>query len=148
MKLTIPRTDLVKALSTVRSVVGGGSLPILGTVLISAKNNRLELTCTDLDISLRTHTAVTVKEEGGCCVNAGIFFGIVNALTGDDLSIEQSKDSLTIKAGSSKYKLGILEAGEFPPLPSLKKPVTFQLPQVKLRSVLADTAFCSSADGA
>src|ERR1035437_1195987 len=106
MKLTIPRSDLTKALGLVRSVAGGSSLPILGNVAISALSTHLELTCTDLDIYIRTTVAAGVTEKGECTVNAGLFFNIVNALTGEAVEVEQANDTLTIKSGSSKYNLG------------------------------------------
>ena len=146
MKLTIPRATMVAALTTVRSVAKGSTLPILSNVLLKADDGHVELTCSDLDITIRTETLATISEEGECTVNANLLFGIVNAFTGEDVDLEVVKDGIKILSGSSKYKLGTLDVDEFPPAAKFEAAVEFELPQLALRSVLAETAFASGTD--
>ena len=146
MKLTIPRATLVAALTTVRSVTKGSTLPILSNVLLKAVDGHVELTCSDLDVTIRTEALATISEEGECTVNANLLFGIVNAFTGEDVDLEAVKDGIKILSGSSKYKLGTLDVDEFPPAAKFEAAVEFELPQLALRSVLAETAFASGTD--
>ncbi|MEI6568968.1 MAG: DNA polymerase III subunit beta [Verrucomicrobiota bacterium] len=148
MKFTAPCSDLTDALNRVRSAASGGSLPILGNVALAVADGHLELTCTDLDLCLRTRLPVAVSKAGDCTVHAGLFFNIVNSLSSDEVEVSHVNNLLTLQAGNSTYKLGTLPLADFPPLPALKNPVAFELPQLTLRSLLASTGFCQSTDDA
>jgi len=147
MKLTIPRATLVAALTAVRTVAAKGqALPILFNVLLRAERQHAEFTCTDLDITLRTSALAHVEEEGACTVNANLLFNLVNSFTGDDVDLEAAAGDLKIVCGTSKYKLGTLGVDEFPPYPKFTDATEFEIPQIALRTVLAETAFAQGTD--
>ena len=74
-------------------------------------------------------------------------FGIVRELAAPELDLElDEKNTCSLRAGPSFYKINGLAAEEFPPLPQFaeKKRITF--PQEKLRSMLRKTSFAISMD--
>ena len=65
MRLTIERSALLKALNHVQSVVERrNTIPILSNVLISAQDDSVRLTATDLDIEIAEAAPATVERAG------------------------------------------------------------------------------------
>ena len=75
MKTIIERSDLLKALNHVQSVVERrNTIPILSNVLLEADNGVLGLTATDLEIEMRERVDAEVVQPGAitappiCCM--------------------------------------------------------------------------------
>ena len=65
MEFTVAKNELQKELQLCQGVVERRStIPILSNVLIRASKKGIELAATDLDVTLLTHCAATVKETG------------------------------------------------------------------------------------
>lgn len=153
MKLSIPRKALSAALAAVKSAtVNKPSLPILGNVLLKANKASLDLSGTDLDLTIRTRVAATVTAEGTTTVRASLFHDLVRSFAGEIVELELLKENLKITCGGSDgptgsvFRLGILSPDELPASPKLKDPIEFSMGQAALRSLLAETSFCQSQD--
>src|SRR4051812_15757103 len=107
MKLSISKEQLTQGLQAVQNVVATRTtLPVLSNVLLRADGDRLELTATDLDISVTTSVAATVKKPGATTLPAKKFFGIIRELGPQDIELEaDDKNHATIQSGSSYYKI-------------------------------------------
>jgi DNA polymerase-3 subunit beta len=78
MRLSIDKPSLSKALGHVASVVERrNTIPILSNVLLSARDNELKLTATDLDMELVETVPCRSKGEGATTVPAHMFYDIV-----------------------------------------------------------------------
>ncbi len=67
MELTLPKADLLGELSASQAVADRKStVPILTNFLLETNGNRLLITATDLDLSLRTSCPAKVKTQGSC----------------------------------------------------------------------------------
>ena len=65
MEFTVSKADLVRELSLSQGVVEKKTtIPILSNVLLEAREDRLFLTATDLELGLRTSCPAKVKKEG------------------------------------------------------------------------------------
>ena len=148
MKISLPRQDLVAALNIVRGAISPKATnPILANVSLSVKGKKLELTGTDLDVTIRTSIGADVELPGSCTVKANLLYNIVSSFTGvEPVELEAAKEDVTIKCGQSKYKLGTLPADQFPPLAKLVDAIEVELPQATLHCLLANTAFCQGTD--
>jgi DNA polymerase-3 subunit beta len=60
----------------------------LSNFLFEAADNRLTITATDLDLSLRTSCAAKVKKEGACTIPARKLYDYVKLLPDGDISIK------------------------------------------------------------
>ena len=81
MKLTIERAALLRALGHVQSVVERrNTIPILANVLIEAKDGRLQLTATDMDLALAESVACDVGQPGATTAPAHTLYDIVRKL--------------------------------------------------------------------
>jgi DNA polymerase-3 subunit beta len=148
MKLTIAKEQLIHGLQAVQNVVSSRTtLPILSNVLLKAEGKSLELTATDLDVSVSCAVEGNVGKAGGTTLPAKRFFGIVRELTSPEIELEvDDKNVCSIRAGASFYKINGIAAEEFPPLPSFKENRKVTMPQEKLKAMLRKTSFAISTD--
>jgi DNA polymerase-3 subunit beta len=148
MNLTIAKDQLIAGLQSVQNVVSTRTtLPILSNVLLRAEENRLELTATDLDVTISTSVEANVKKMGATTVPVKKIFSIVRELSHPEIEIEvDEKNACSISAGASFYKINGLAAEEFPPIQKFKENKKIVLPQAKIRSMLKKTSFAISTD--
>ena len=148
MKLTISKEQMIQGLQSVQNIVSTRTtLPVLSNVLLRAEGNRLDLTATDLDVSISSAVEAKVDKPGGVTLPAKKLFGIVRELPSAQIDLEvDDKNMCRIVAGSSYYKINGLAAEEFPPLPKFAENRRITLPQDKLKSLLKKTSFAISTD--
>ncbi len=150
MQLSISRDRISQGLQAVQNVVSTRStLPILANVLMLAEDAKLELTATDLDVTISSVVDAEVKKGGATTVPVKKLAGIVRALSGSELDIEvDEKNQCALRCGPSFYKILGLPAEEFPPVQKLKDDKKLVLPQKTLKTMLQKTAYAVSSDEA
>lgn len=150
MNLTITKEQLLIGLQAVQNVVSTRTtLPILSNVLLRAEGNRLELTATDLDVTVVCGVEATVKTPGTTTLPVKKLFGIARELSGGEIEIEvDDKNVCSVRSGPSFYKIHGLSAEEFPPLPKFKEEKKVVVGQEKFRGMLRKTSFAISTDEA
>jgi DNA polymerase-3 subunit beta len=148
MKLTIAKDHLLKGLQAVQNIVGSRTtLPILSNVLLRAEGSRVELTATDLDVTVCCAVEATVQKAGATTIPVKKLFGIARELGAAQLEIEvDEKHGCKIKAGPSYYRMNGLAAEEFPPVPKFTEARKLSLPQDKFKAMLRRTSFAVSSD--
>ncbi len=117
MKFKIPRSNFFKTLSHLQGIVDKkNSLPILSNILIEAKNNKLKLSSTDMDISIIEEINCNVLEDGATTINSQILYDIVRKL--DENSeieiISNNGKLLTLRANESRFSLACLPKEDYP----------------------------------
>ena len=77
MKLTIERSALLKSLAHVQSVVERrNTIPILSNVLMEAKDGKLSLTATDMDLTIVDQVDAAVVDAGVTTAPAHTFYDL------------------------------------------------------------------------
>jgi DNA polymerase-3 subunit beta len=148
MNLTISKEQIINGLQAVQNVVSTRTtLPILSNVLLRAGENRLELTATDLDVTVSCAVEAKVKKQGATTVPVKKLFGIVRELSNAEIDLETDEKNVTsISSGSSFYKINGLSADEFPPIQSPKDDKKVVMPQETIRGMMRKTSFAISSD--
>src|SRR4051794_36620871 len=148
MNLTISKEQIINGLQAVQNVVSTRTtLPILSNVLLRAEGDRLELTATDLDVTVSCSVEASVKKGGSTTVPVKKLFGIVRELNNPEIELEvDDKNTCSVRSGASFYKINGLSADEFPPLPKFKEDKKVILPQEKVKGMLKKTSFAISTD--
>lgn len=148
MNLTIAKEQLISGLQAVQNIVGSRTtLPILSNVLLRTEGERLELTATDLDVTVSCSVEAKIKKGGASTVPVKKLFGIVRELNGVEIDLEvDEKNTCSIRAASSYYRINGLSADEFPPLPKFKEDKKVSLLQETVSGMLKKTAFAISTD--
>ena len=148
MNLTISKEQILNGLQATQNVVSTRTtLPILSNVLLRADGNRLQLSATDLDVTITATVEANVKSSGATTIPAKRLFGIVRELGTQEIEIEvDDKNATSIRSGPSFFKIRGLGAEEFPPMPQIKEDRKVTLPQEKIRGMLRKTSFAISSD--
>jgi len=148
MEITVSKFDLLKELTATQGVVERKTtIPILSNFLFEATGDRLAITATDLDLSLRTSCAAKVKKEGSCTVPARKLYDYVKLLPDGDISIKLLENHwVQIRSGRSNTKMVGMARANFPSLPSMPSVDVRNLPAVILRTMIAKTIFAISSE--
>jgi DNA polymerase III subunit beta len=143
MKFTVARNSLLNELNLVQGVIEKKStIPILSNILLEAAEGRLEITATDLDVTIRCGCPAAVDAEGTTTISARRLFDIVRLLPdGADVGFSLlENDWIELRCGNSHYKIVALAKENFPSIPEAA-PATAQIPAGLLRSMIQRTMF-------
>lgn len=148
MNLTISKEQIINGLQAVQNVVSTRTtLPILSNVLLRAEENRLELTATDLDVTITCGVEAKVKKSGASTVPVKKLFGIIRELANADIDLQvDEKNVCSIQSGASFYKINGLSADEFPPPPKFGEDKKVTLQQETVKGMMKKTSFAISSD--
>lgn len=148
MKAIIPRIELVTLIGKIQNVVPQKpTLPILGNILLEARDDQLILSATDLTVSMRAHTDAKVLEEGAMTLPARRFFQLVRELTAPQVELHAASPEIAfINSGTSHFKINGMHRSEFPALPDLTEGAHFSLPSPVLKEMLGRTLFAAARD--
>jgi DNA polymerase-3 subunit beta len=148
MNLTITKDQILHGLQAVQNIVTTRTtLPILSNVLLRAEGNRLDLTATDLDVTITCSVEAAVKAPGATTLPVKKLTGIVRELGTPEIELEvDEKNQTSLRSGSSFFRIRGLGAEEFPPLPNIPEDKKVVLPQEKFRGMLRKTSFAVSTD--
>ena len=118
MEFVIDRNVFLKSLShTIGIIEKKTTLPILSNILIEAKNSKITITATDLDIIyFEEMLPQEVKKEGSTTASASILYDILRKLEANtkvELSL-QNQNKLKLISKNSKFNLLCLSADNFP----------------------------------
>lgn len=143
MEFLIDREHLLPVLNRCVGVVERRqTLPILGNVLLRLGESGLTVVSTDLEVEVRGHCEIEVKQGGEVTVPARKFLDIVrNLVEGTELRLKLSGDRFVISAGRGRYVLGTLPASDFPLMQSDPAPKGFDVEEGGLRRLLEKTWF-------
>lgn len=143
MKLKIQRNELLTPLQRVIGAVEKRqTMPILSNILLEANTNQLQITSTDLEITLKAIVNHSAKEPGIAALPARKLFDICKALPEDsELEIQAHSDKAILKSGKSRFSLACFPAEEFPVQEVGKLQSSFHLPLEVLRDLIIRTAF-------
>ena len=150
MEFTIDRDIFLKSLSHAYGIIEKKTtLPILSNILIEAKNSKIRITATDLDIIYSEEMLIQeLKKEGSTTTSASVLFDILRKLepnTKVELSL-QTVNQLKLVSGNSKFNLLCISAENFPLSNEDIKQKIFEVPSQKMLKLLNKTKVSISND--
>jgi DNA polymerase III subunit beta len=143
MKFTVKRNSLLNELNLVQGVIEKKStIPILSNILLEASGEHLDITATDLDVTIRCGCEASVMAEGTTTISARRLFDIVRLLPdGADVGFSLlENDWVELRCGNSEYKIVALPKENFPSIPETA-PATANIPAGLVRSMIQRTMF-------
>src|SRR5467141_861764 len=148
MEITVSKFDLLKELTATQGVVERKTtIPILSNFLFEAADDKLSITATDLDLSLRTSCSAKVKKEGACTIPARKLYDYVKLLPDADISVRLLENHwVNIRAGRSNTKMVGMAKSNFPGLPVFPSAGVIKIPAAVLRSMIAKTGFAIASE--
>lgn len=146
MEISLSRQDLLRELTATQSVVERRTtIPILSNFLIEADADRLTITATDLDQSMRTSCTARVKKTGACTIPARKLYDYVKLLPEGDVSIKLMDNHwVQIRSGRSNTKMVGMARANFPQVPEFPSTSAITIPAASLKNLIAKTIFAIS----
>lgn len=143
MEITVSKPELLRELTATQGVVERKTtIPILSNYLFEAGGDKLSLTATDLDLSLRTSCSAKVKKEGSCTIPARKLHDYVKLLPDADITIKLLENHwVSIRCGRSNTKMVGMARSNFPTLPVFPTSGVVKIPAQVVRSMIAKTGF-------
>ena len=150
MEFEINKDILLKSISRANGIIEKKTtLPILSNILIEAKNSKIKITATDLDIIYSEEIALQeLKQEGSTTTSASILYDILRKLEPNaQVSFsQQSTTKLKLISGNSKFNLLCLTPDNFPLADEDIKKTTFEVSSPKLLKLLNKAKISISND--
>ena len=143
MEISVSKFELLRELTATQGVVERKTtIPILSNYLFEAAGDKLSLTATDLDLSLRTACTAKVKKEGSCTIPARKLHDYVKLLPDADITIKLLENHwVSIRCGRSNTKMVGMARSNYPSLPQFPTAGAIRIPANVLRSMIAKTTF-------
>ncbi len=149
MKIRCHGKDFLRTLNIViRAIATKPTLPILANILITATDNKLELTGYNMEAGIRCRVDAEISDPGQVAVPAKMLQEIVSNLAEEEFDLE-FKDSgqVVIKTPSSTYKLAGRPGEDYPNLPEFTdRDEQIRLPIQTFNDYLRKTIFASSLE--
>jgi DNA polymerase-3 subunit beta len=145
MEFSVKKFDLLNELDMTQGVVERKTtIPILGNLLCEASGNRITLTATDLELSIRTSCEAKVKKEGAGTIPAKKLLELVRLLPEGEIRFKLLENHwVQILADRKTYKMVGMAKDNFPAIPAFPHPIA-KIPAAILSSLIARTAFAIS----
>jgi len=148
MKIVIGKDSLLSGLQLVHGVVNiRPTLPVLSNVLLQAEDEKLWMTTTDMEVSMRCVVEAKVVKDGGTTLPARRLLSIIRELPTDNIEIDvDDKNSASITCGSAFFKILGLAQDDFPAIAKYEGGAMFTMEQRALKDMLQKTYYAASTD--
>lgn len=116
MNIQINRETLLKPLTSVTSIVEKRhTLPILSNLLLEAKQNKIHLTATDLEMQISLSVESATTGDFSTTISAKKLLDICRSLPDNsEINMTTNDSRITLKAGKSRFNLQTLPAADYP----------------------------------
>src|ERR1700680_3739196 len=147
MELSVKKFDLLNELSLTQGVVERKTtIPILGNILCEASGNRITLTATDLELSIRTSCDAKVKKEGAGTIPAKKLLELVRLLPEGEIRFKLLENHwMQVTSDQRTYKMVGMSKDNFPAVPVFPHTLV-KIPAKILASLIEKTAFAISME--
>jgi DNA polymerase III subunit beta len=148
MEITVSKFELLSELTATQGVIERKTtIPILSNYLFEASGDKLSLTATDLDLSLRTACNAKVKKEGSCTIPARKLYDYVKLLPDAEITVKLLENHwVSIRCGRSNTKMVGMAKANFPSLPVFPTAGVVKIPAQVLRAMIAKTGFAIASE--
>jgi DNA polymerase-3 subunit beta len=148
MKFLCSKEEFVLAISTVQKAISSKTtLPVLSGVLISAFDNAVSITATDLELGIEAKVECNIEDAGNTVVSARLLNEIIRKLPGKTFTFESDEThKIVIKSDKSVFNLLGMDPSDFPPFPDAKERCIVTFPQEVLKNMIRKTSFAVSQD--
>jgi len=122
MKLKINQSRLKEGIKIVEKTSSRStSLPILKNIMIKAEKNIINISATDLEVSVQWWSLAKIEEEGEVVVPVSILSGLINFLPDKVITLSFLGDNLEIECGDYKTKIKGFTSDDFPIIPKISE---------------------------
>ena len=143
MEIKIDRDIFLKGISRIQGILEKRShMPILSTVLLTAKENDLEISATDLEISFQDSYPVETIKSGSVTISGKKLLDITRETDSKKIYIlEKDNNWVYISDNNAHYNLSCLPVDEFPILTEPEGTVMIEIDSKILTEMINKTIY-------
>ena len=148
MKFSISKDLFVKTLQKIQTVIPTHApQAVVYNVLLACERDRLCITATDTNITMKCEIAAVVKKKGESTVPGRYLFNIVRELPEQDVDIEvDEKDVFHVRCGAASCKIFGMPAESFPVMPDFEKGKAIIMDMGSFKEMLKKTVYAASIE--
>lgn len=148
MQINIIRTKFLDALKQVQNVADSkNTLPILANVKMEAKDGKVTMCATNLDVTVISTVDCEVVEAGVTTLPVKLLAIVIGKMVEGPINMKvDDKFRATLTGGSAVYHLSGLDPAEFPTLPKSEDGKTIIMPQAVMKEVIRKVIYAASKD--
>jgi len=120
MKVKCIINKLNNFISKIEKITGKNlNLPILSCILLEAKDNKLFLKSTNLDLGVEIFINAEIEEEGTIAIPGSVLKNLINNISGNNISLKTEKDNLLVSSESNTSVIKSFPNDDFPMIPKI-----------------------------
>jgi len=147
VKIVVPLNEFNRKMSSISSVVPSKTtMPVLSTVLVSAEEEGITLSATDLDISVTAKLEGEVEEKGSISAPARKLAEISKSLSGEGVTLDTENERVKVSCGRSRFSVIGRPAEDFPKVPKQDVKSEFEVDRKLLSDMISKTSYAVSTD--
>ncbi len=148
MKFEILKDNFKKAASVCERITRKTiSLPVLQNVLLKTSGSFLELTTTNLEMSITWWVLAKINKQGSLLVPATFLANVLNLTVSEKIEAQEENKNLVLVSESQEVQIQGQLTEEFPIIPKMEKEYIWQVDGLKLADglgqVVEEAAFSS-----
>lgn len=137
MKFTLLTKNFQQGLNIVKNIIGKNlNLPILSSVLLTVKNNQINLSATNLEIGINYFGLGNIEQEGKVAVPVKIFSDFISNIKDEKINFNLKDNILNIQTDFFKTKIICFDPKDFPLIPKIKENLITVVPPKLLKNAL------------
>lgn len=159
MQLSVLQPNLSKAIGAVaRAVSSRTTMPVLGNILMEAKDGQLRLAATNRNLAISCWIDANIQHEGAITIPARLLSEFINSLPPDRVDMDLNTRLQTLRMFCARFDANVkgIDAFEFPLVPTYQPEKQPDVPTVtgvectvtpdELISMIDKVAFAASQD--
>jgi DNA polymerase-3 subunit beta len=147
MKVTFLSDNLQRKIAFLNHAVSlRGQLPILSNFLLEAKNGKLIISATDLEIGISSSIAVNIEKEGRITIPAKNFSDLLTNLGSQKITLTLDGETLILKGEKINASFQTIPADDFPKLYEEKGEELVTLKKTEIEENMQRVVFAAALD--
>lgn len=132
--------------TALRAISTRVTMPILSGLLVQAEDQKLTISGTDLEISIRTGAEANVQESGTTVVSGRLLGDIVKNLSPGEVKMETGEKYLVISTSGGEYRIREMMPEDYPQIPEWEGEAVIKVSSEQLSQAVNQTSRASSSD--
>ena len=148
MEFKISHKKLLKALQKVQSIIERREIkPILSNILLKTGSERIEISATNLEVSIKEFLEAEIIEEGNIVLDARKLFEIIKEMPEKEIFFKRKENNwVEITAENIFFNIVGVDAKEFPELSFSEKEKFLEVNKKNIKEMIEKTIFAASND--
>ncbi len=147
MKFTISQDEFLRGLAASSGVVPTRTtLPILSEILIETSAEGVQLSTTDLDLSVTVRAKAQIKDAGSVTLPARRLFELIRELPPSPIHVESTGEKVGIECEKTRFRFFGHPKSDFPTFPSIDFVDALEIPAATLAKLVQHTTYAASTE--